>query len=88
MELTRDRQCCFIARMAVGIMHKIQVSMTDLGLAAEMRRMRRWLDDRCFDPRAFHYQQHHDRVVVLVAFAVEHEARAFALQFNGWNVVE
>lgn len=70
------------------MMHRIRISMNDLGLAAEMRRMRRWLDDRRFEPRAFHYEQRHDRVLVLVAFAVEHEARAFAAQFNGSNVLE
>jgi hypothetical protein len=70
------------------MMHRIQVSMNELGLAGEMRRMRRWLDDRSFEPRAFHYEQRQDRVVVLVAFTAEHEARAFAAQFNGWNIVE
>jgi hypothetical protein len=70
------------------MMHRIQVAMNDFGLAAEMRRMRRWLDDRRFEPRAFHYEQRQDRVLVLVAFTVENEARAFAAQFNGWNVVE
>lgn len=67
---------------------KIQVSMADPGLVTEMRRMRRWLDDRSFQPRAFHYEQQHERVLVRVAFAVENEARAFAVQFNGWEVVE
>ena len=69
-------------------MHKIQVSMADFGLSAQMRRMRRWLDDRRFEPRAFHYEQMPDRVLVRVAFAAEHEARAFAAQFNGRNVLE
>jgi hypothetical protein len=70
------------------MMHRIQVSMNDLGLAAEMRRMRRWLDDRRFEPRAFHYEQRQDRVLVRVAFTAENEARAFAAQFNGYNVLE
>ena len=70
------------------MIHKIQVAMTDLGLAGQMRHMRRWLDDRRFEPRAFHYEQGYDRVLVEVAFAAEHEARAFAAQFNGANVVE
>ncbi|HEX3883265.1 MAG TPA: hypothetical protein VHW66_11450 [Stellaceae bacterium] len=70
------------------MIHKIQVAMNDFGLAGQMRHMRRWLDDRRFQPRAFHYEQGHDRVLVEVAFGAEHEARAFAAQFNGSNVVE
>jgi hypothetical protein len=69
-------------------MHQIQVSMNDFGLAAEMRRMRRWLDDRRFEPRAFRYEQRRDHVLVLVAFTAENEASAFAAHFNGCNVVE
>jgi hypothetical protein len=69
-------------------MHQIQISMNDFGLATEMRRMRRWLDDRRFEPSAFRYEQRRDYVLVLVAFAAQHEASAFAAHFNGWNVVE
>jgi hypothetical protein len=69
-------------------MHQIQISMNDLGLSAEMRRMRRWLDDRRFQPRAFRYEQRRDHVLVLVAFTAAHEASAFAAHFNGSNVLE
>jgi len=69
-------------------MHQIQVAMNDFGLATEMRRMRRWLDDRRFQPRAFRYEQRRDHVLVRVAFTAEHEANAFAAQFNGCNIVE
>jgi hypothetical protein len=62
--------------------------MDDSGLAAQMRMMRRWLDDRRFQPRAFRYEQRRDHVLVLVAFAAEHEASAFAAYFNGSNVIE
>jgi hypothetical protein len=69
-------------------MHQIQVSMDDSGLASEMRRMRRWLDDRSFEPRGFRYEQRRDHVLVRVAFTAEDEASAFKAHFNGWNVVE
>jgi hypothetical protein len=69
-------------------MHKIQISMNDPGLVAQMRLMRRWLDERRFQPSGFQYEQRRDRVLVRVAFSVEHEARAFAAHFNGWSVVE
>jgi hypothetical protein len=63
--------------------HTTQIRGGNGDFAAQMTRMRVWLDSRHFEPAVFRYDQIDRAVVIRVDFAVEDEAAAFAQEFAG-----
>jgi hypothetical protein len=63
--------------------HTTQIRVGNGEFAAQMTRMRVWLDNRRFEPAVFRYDQVERAVVIRVDFAVEDEAAAFAQEFAG-----
>jgi hypothetical protein len=63
--------------------HTTEICAADGDLAAQMTRMREWLDSRRLEPAAFRYDHVDSAVVIRVDFAVEDEAAAFAREFGG-----
>ena len=63
--------------------HTTEIRAGDGDLAAQMTRMREWLDSRRLEPAAFRYDHVDSAVVIRVDFAVEDEAAAFAREFGG-----
>ncbi|HKS89507.1 MAG TPA: hypothetical protein VJR70_08720 [Stellaceae bacterium] len=64
-------------------MASAQIRIVERDLAAEMERMRVWLDSRRCEPAAFRYEHGEAGVVIHVEFAAAQEAEAFALAFGG-----
>ena len=63
--------------------HTTEVRVGNGDFAAQMTRMRVWLDSRRFEPAVFRYDQSDRAVVIRVDFAAEDEAAAFAQAFAG-----
>jgi len=60
-----------------------QIRVAGRELAAEMTRMREWLDGHRFEPAVFRYDHVDGAVIIHVDFPVEEEAAAFARAFGG-----
>lgn len=63
--------------------HTTEIRAPAASFAAEMTRMRTWLDSRRFEPAVFRYEHAREAVVIRVDFTVEEEAAAFAREFGG-----
>ena len=64
-------------------LHTAEIRTPEADFAAEMTRMRIWLDSRRFEPAVFRYEHVDGAVVIRVDFAIEEEAAAFAREFDG-----
>ena len=64
-------------------LHSTKIRVGNSDLAAQMIRMREWLDSCRVEPAAFRYDQVDSAVVIRVDFTVEQEAAAFAREFGG-----
>ena len=63
--------------------HTTEIRVGNGDFAAQMTRMRIWLDSRRFEPAVFRYDQVDRAVVIRVDFAIADEAAAFAQEFAG-----
>jgi hypothetical protein len=64
-------------------LYTTEIRAAEADFAAEMTRMRTWLDGRRFEPAVFRYDPVDGAVVIRVDFSVEAEAAAFAREFGG-----
>ena len=64
-------------------LYSTEIRVGNDDLAAQMTRMREWLDSRRFEPAVFRYEHVDGVVAIYVDFEVEVEAAAFARQFQG-----
>ena len=64
-------------------LHTTEISTPEANFAAEMIRMRTWLDSRRFEPAVFRYDHVDGAVVIRVDFSIPEEAAAFAEEFGG-----
>ena len=63
-------------------LHSAEIRVSGGDLAAQMTRMREWLDSRRFEPAVFRYEHIDGTAIINVDFTVE-EATAFAGAFHG-----
>ena len=64
-------------------LHSTEIRVGDGDLAAQMTRMREWLDSRHLEPAVFRYDHVDSSVIIRVDFSVAEEAAAFAREFQG-----
>jgi hypothetical protein len=64
-------------------LHTTEIRTAEANFAAEMTRMRTWLDSRRFEPAVFRYDHVAGAVVIRVDFSLAEEAAAFAREFGG-----
>lgn len=64
-------------------LHTTEIRTPEAEFAAEMTRMRTWLDGNRFEPTVFRYDHVEGAVLIRVDFTVPGEAAAFAREFGG-----
>ena len=64
-------------------LHSTEIRVGDADLAAQMIRMREWLDSHRSEPAVFRYDHVDSSVIIRVDFAAEDAASAFAREFHG-----
>src|SRR5215475_6853645 len=64
-------------------MRTITIALRHADFAAEMAKMRSWLDQHMFNPEKFFYKQTKEIITISVDFLSDHHAEAFKNHFNG-----
>ena len=64
-------------------LHGTEIRVGDDDFAAQMTRMREWLDSHHSEPAVFRYDHIASAVIIYVDFTEERDAAAFAREFGG-----
>ena len=64
-------------------MRTVTIALRDADFAAEMAKMRSWLDQHMFKPTKFTYKQDREIITISVDFLSNHHAEAFKRNFDG-----